>query len=62
MAQPPDAISAVRAEVAKASSPLALVALASTTALSGSALIALALARGLNPDAPPHLNKITETL
>ena len=23
---------------------------------------ALALARGLNPDAPPHLNKITETL
>ena len=44
-AQPPDAISAVRAEVAKASSPLALAALASATALSGSALIALALAR-----------------
>ena len=22
----------------------------------------LALARGLNPDAPPHLNKITETV
>ena len=51
-AQPPDAISAVRAEVAKASSPLALAALASATALSGSALIALALARGrLSADA-----------
>ena len=52
IAQAPDAISAVRAEVAKASSPLALAALASATALSGSALIALALARGrLSADA-----------
>ena len=23
---------------------------------------ALALARGLNPDSPPHLNKVTETV
>jgi chaperone required for assembly of F1-ATPase len=46
VAQPPAAISAVRAEVAKVDSPLALAALASATALSGSALIALALARG----------------
>jgi chaperone required for assembly of F1-ATPase len=46
VAQPPEAISAVRAEVAKVPSPLALAALASATALSGSALIALALARG----------------
>jgi len=23
---------------------------------------ALAIARGLDPDAPPHLNKVTETL
>jgi chaperone required for assembly of F1-ATPase len=46
VAQSLDAIAAVRTEIAKISSPLALAALASATALSGSALIALALARG----------------
>jgi chaperone required for assembly of F1-ATPase len=47
VAQSPDTIAAVRAEIVKISSALALAALASATALSGSALIALALARGM---------------
>jgi chaperone required for assembly of F1-ATPase len=46
VAQSGEAIAAVRAEVAKFHSTFALAALASATALAGSALIALALARG----------------
>jgi chaperone required for assembly of F1-ATPase len=50
--QSPETLAAVRAEIAKAASPLRLAALASATALSGSALIALALAGGkLSADA-----------
>jgi chaperone required for assembly of F1-ATPase len=44
--QPPAALAAMRAEIASASSPFALAALASATALTGSALLALALAHG----------------
>ena len=52
VAQSPEALAAVRAELAKFTSPLGLAALASATALSGSALIALALACGrLSADA-----------
>jgi chaperone required for assembly of F1-ATPase len=46
VAQSADALAAVRAEIGKVKPPLALAALASATALSGSVLIALALARG----------------
>ena len=46
VAQSAEALAAVRAAIGTIKSPLALAALASATALSGSALIALALARG----------------
>lgn len=50
--QPAAAIAAVRAEVGKIPPPFALAALASVTALTGSALLALAFARGrLTPEA-----------
>jgi len=46
VAQPDALLAAVRAEVARFAPPFALAALASLTNLSGSALLALALARG----------------
>jgi chaperone required for assembly of F1-ATPase len=46
VAQPDAALAAVRAEVARYAPPFALAALASLTNLSGSALLALAVARG----------------
>ena len=46
VAQPEAALAAVRAEAEKWPPPFALAALASLTSLAGSALIALALARG----------------
>jgi chaperone required for assembly of F1-ATPase len=52
VAQAPEALAAIRGEIAKVQSPFALAALASATALMGSALLALALARGrLSADA-----------
>jgi chaperone required for assembly of F1-ATPase len=46
VAQPEAALAAIRAEAEKWPAPFALAALASLTSLAGSALIALALARG----------------
>ena len=46
VAQPEAAIHAIRAEIARYKSPFQLAALASLTNISGSALLALALARG----------------
>lgn len=46
VAQPEAAIAAVRAEIARYTSPFQLAALMSLTNISGSALLALALARG----------------
>jgi chaperone required for assembly of F1-ATPase len=52
VAQPPAALAAVRTEIESWPPPFALAALASLTSLAGSALIALALARGhLTPAA-----------
>ncbi|MEX2127479.1 MAG: ATP12 family protein [Xanthobacteraceae bacterium] len=52
VSQPEEAIAAVRAEIETAQRPFGLAALASATALTGSVLIALALARGrLSADA-----------
>jgi chaperone required for assembly of F1-ATPase len=61
VAQPAEAIAAVRAEIAEARSPFALSALASATALTGSALLALALARGrLSADAAWEVAHVDE--
>jgi chaperone required for assembly of F1-ATPase len=61
VAQPAEAIAAVRAEIAEARSPFALSALASATALTGSALLALALARGrLSADAAGEVAHVDE--
>jgi chaperone required for assembly of F1-ATPase len=50
--QPEEALAAVRAEIGRAARPLGLAALASATALAGSVLVALLLARGrLSTDA-----------
>ncbi len=49
VAQPQAAIHAIRAEIARYRSPFALAALMSLTHISGSALLALALARGRLP-------------
>jgi chaperone required for assembly of F1-ATPase len=50
--QPPDALAAIGAALAAYEDPAALAALSSMTTLSGSALLALAVARGfLSPDA-----------
>jgi chaperone required for assembly of F1-ATPase len=52
VAQRPEALAAVRAEIGRAEAPFALAALAAATALTGSVLLALALAHGrLAPDA-----------
>ena len=52
IAQPEAAIHAIRAEIARYTSPFQLAALMSLTQISGSALLALALARGrLSADA-----------
>ena len=52
VAQPPESIAAVRAAIADFDDPVALAALSAMTTLSGSALLALAVARGfMTPDA-----------
>jgi chaperone required for assembly of F1-ATPase len=50
--QPESALAAVRAEVERVERPFALAGVATVTALTGSVLIALMLARGaISPDA-----------
>lgn len=52
VAQPEEALAAVRAEIGRTARPFGLAALASATVLTGSALLALTLARGrLSADA-----------
>jgi chaperone required for assembly of F1-ATPase len=59
--QSPETLAAVRAEIDKIASPFGLAALASATALSGSALIALALAKGrLSADAAWNAAQVDE--
>ena len=59
--QPEASLAAVRAEIDKAERPFGLAALATVTALTGSALIALMLARGaLTPEEAWHAAHVDE--